>query len=116
MIGCVHVDVYHLHVGVFDSEKSRIKFLRKKGVKDLMRVSESAFASAHMDHGGGTTWFSVVMKPRATLATLAHECSHMADFIVHHLGIPLTVECTEVRAYLVGFLFCEVQKIIGERA
>lgn len=44
------------------------------------------------------------------LATLAHECSHVADHLCTDRGIPINMDNTEVRAYILAYLF----KVIKE--
>lgn len=104
--GVIHVDVYSVDVTVFTSEQDRVSRLAELGIDvEYYHEAEAAFAHAHLDRSAaGEPRFTMVIKPDATIPTWAHECSHMADFILDTLGIPLTIENTEVRAYLVGYL------------
>jgi len=116
MIGAINIDVFHTQVGVFKSDKQRCKFLRGVGFSDVPAHNIAAFASAHMDvNDDGVAWFSMVIKPEATLAVLAHECVHIADWLMDRFGIPCGAENTEIRGYLVQHLFGEAQAMIGER-
>lgn len=106
MAGVIAIDLFSIDVAIFRSEKARHKVLRKQGCDDLDRHSDAALASAHRDFtASGQVRFSMVIKPEASLGTWAHECSHMADFILDHFHIPLGIENTEIRAYLIGYLF-----------
>lgn len=108
----IHLDIFHLEVGVFTSDKDRRKFLRGQGI-EAEKHSNAAFASAHMDvDPNGRAFFSMVIKPEATKATWAHECVHIADFVMDRLGIPTDVSNTEVRAYIVGRLFAGLQEVL----
>ena len=116
MIGAITLDVFHTEVGVFKSDKSRVKFLRKKGLTEIPANDHACFASSHMDAGpDGRAWFSMVIKPEANDATRAHECVHIADFLMDRFGIPTDVSNTEVRAYLVGKLFGDLQDMMEEQ-
>lgn len=113
MIGVIHLDVFHTQVGVFKRDKDRIKFLRKRGLTEILEGGESCFASAHKDIGpSGQAWFSMVIKPEANTSSHAHECVHIADFLMDHMGVPTDVTNTEIRAYLVGKLFGDLQDLM----
>lgn len=112
MRGVIPLDLFHLEVAVFDRDKDRRKFLRSVGV-GAEKHTAAAFASAHMDCGeDGVAWFSMVIKPDATKATWAHECVHIADFVMDRLGIPTDATNTEIRAYIVGRLFSGLEEIM----
>lgn len=111
-LGVIHLDVYHLQVAVFTTDKARIKNMRKNGVSNPLQSDNACFASAHLDTGDdGRSWFSMIIKPEATKATWAHECVHIADFVMDRLGIPSGAENTEVRAYMVGHLFASLEAL-----
>lgn len=114
-VGFIRLDIFNLDVAVFRTEKARIKTLKAQGCDDLDRHTDAALASAHLDttRNGGVR-LSMVIKPEATMATWAHECVHISDFVMHHLGLPPGVKNTEIRAYMVGHLFSGLQDILGE--
>ncbi len=108
----IPVDVYNMDIGVFTDDKSRVATLRQEGC-DAERWTDAALASAHVDQTqDGYPRFSFVIKPEATRATWAHECSHMADFMCDALGLPISLEATEVRAYLVGHFMAGLEEIL----
>lgn len=110
-IPCFSVDVYNMDVSVFTTDADRVAVLRKEGC-DVEKWNASAIASAHADTlPDGHPRFSFVIKPEATRATWAHECSHMADFFCDILGLPISLEATEVRAYLVGYFMARLEEI-----
>jgi hypothetical protein len=112
MIGIIPLDVFCLDVAVFASEEDRLAALRDQGCSDLTEHSVSALASAHMDFTDeGSIRLSMVIKPVATRATWAHECVHVADFVMHHLKLPSGVKNTEIRAYLVGRIFAGLEEM-----
>lgn len=112
MIGVIDLAVFNLNVAVFGSNEDRVAALRDEGC-DVSGHDVACLASAHMDVvGDGSIRLSLVIKPVATKATWAHECVHIADFVMDRLGIPMGVENTEVRGYLVGHLFASLDEMM----
>ena len=112
----IPLEMFCLDVAVFASEDERIETLTAQGCDDLTRHSDAALSSAHQDFTrDGNIRLAMVIKPEATKATWAHECVHVADFVIDYLGLPTSVEGTEVRAYMVGYLFSRLQKIMRKR-
>lgn len=111
MIGAICVDVFNIEVGIFASDDDRRAFLKEQGC-EAEEHTQSCFASAHVDiDDQGRRWFSMVIKPDATTATKAHECVHIADWIMETLGIPTGSENTEVRGYLVAHLLAGLMEL-----
>lgn len=111
-VNVISVDVYNMDVGVFTTDEARVSTLKQEGC-DAEPWNNAALASAHIDTTtDGYPRFSFVIKPQATRATWAHECSHMADFLCDTLGLPISLEATEVRAYLVGHLMAGLEDIL----
>lgn len=105
----INVDVFHIQVAVYRSDKQRRKSLMAQGVEPAA-ANGAAYSTAHKDIGpDGQAWFGMVIKPEATLATWAHECVHIADWIMDHIGAPTDASNTELRGYLVGHLFKGLQ-------
>lgn len=116
MKGYIPLDIFCLGVAVFTSEDDRLATLADQGCEDLTRHADAALASAHLDSTAeGAPRLSMVIKPRATKATWAHECVHIADFVMGHLSLPAGVENTEIRAYMVGHLFAGLQRILRKK-
>lgn len=104
MIGLIPLDIYNLEIAVFADDAERVELLATEGC-DAEPWDSAALASAHLDEtSDGYPRISMVIKPEATVATWAHECSHAADFVCDVLGLPISLEATEVRAYLIGHL------------
>lgn len=116
MRGVIRLDIFCLDVAVFDNEDDRLACLRDQGCNDLTRHVEAAFASAHRDvTADGDVRLSMVIKDPRHKATWAHECVHIADFVMDYLSLPSGVENTEVRAYMVGHLFGGLQDIFAKK-
>ncbi len=112
MIGVIDLAVFNLDVAVFASDEDRVAALRDEGC-DVSEHDIAALASSHMDVAGdGSPRLSMVIKPVATTATWAHECVHIADFVMDRLGVPMGVENTEIRGYLVGHLFASLEEML----
>lgn len=112
MIGTIPIDIFNLDVAVFAAEQDRLAALRDEGCVDLTEHKEAALSSAHMDFTeAGSIRLSMVIKPVATKATWAHECVHIADYVMDYLSLPPGVENTEIRAYLVGHLFSRLEEM-----
>ena len=108
MIGLFSLDIFNLKVAVFANDAERVAFLTDEDC-DPDEHDQGAIAHTHLDTTrGGEPRLTMVIKPHATGATIAHECVHLADFVMHALGIPTGWENTELRAYLVGHAFAEV--------
>lgn len=109
----IPVDIFNLQVGVFRTDEQRVDAMRDLGVS-AEPAAGAALATAHLDlDPEGQAWFGMVIKADATRATWAHECVHIADWIMEHHGIPTEAMNTEVRAYLVGHLFAGLERELG---
>ena len=103
-----HVNVYHLDVAFFWSMKHYRKYYAKHFDIDVTEHGASCPACAsHYELDAGNV-FAICMTEDAGWETYAHECSHMVDFISDVIGMPMTMDTTEPRAYLMGYLFREL--------
>lgn len=59
--------------------------------------------------------FGVILRPNASLDTIAHECVHVASKILHHIGAVADVENDEPYAYLVGWCVSQVERALKRR-
>lgn len=101
--GVIYLDVFNIQVGVFWNTKRCNKFLKHKGIKN--RCNKNSFGEVHVFTGNnGNLYFVILIKKDANVSTMAHEASHMADFICEFLGIPISCKNTETRAYIVGYI------------
>lgn len=67
----------------------------------------NAMASEHQDDSGAN-WWSLFLPDDVQAPTVVHECSHIVDFMMETHGVPMGVENTEIRAYMLAALFEEV--------
>lgn len=112
----IPIDVFSIDVCVFFDDEARVSVLTEEGC-GAEPYNEFSLSSAHIDETeGGERRFSLVIKSGATRPIWAHECCHMADFICDYLGIPISVEATEVRAYLVGHMMAGLEEIFQKHA
>jgi hypothetical protein len=110
----IDLDVFDVQVAVYTDAAQRRDSLEAVGVK-ADEYPAGSWATAHKDIGqDGVAWFSMVIKPEASRATWAHECVHIADFVMDHLGMPTGVKNTEVRGYIVGHLFASLDAKLPE--
>lgn len=112
-VGVISLDIFNLDVAVFCCEEDRFNILTEEGC-DPDPHPEAAIASSHVDTTEkGDPRISMVIKHHASRAVWVHECSHIADFVCDVLGIPLSMDTTEVRAYLTQYLFAELEDLLG---
>jgi len=113
VIGVVRLDVFNLDIAVFDNDAERVEVALLEGCVDAEPQNSAAISSAHRDvTSSGEMRMSVVLKPRATYATWAHEAVHLADFVMDGMGMPTDVTNTELRAYLVGHIVACLHEIM----
>lgn len=102
----IHLATFDIQVGLFTSEAKLLANLKKNGVTADAWSGSPANGFARVDEDAdGVPFFSIVVGKRSSPALWAHECVHMADFIMDHLGIPTDVSNTEIRAILTQRLF-----------
>lgn len=111
MIGEIKIDLFRMSVTVFESDAERCEFLKSNGVEP--EATGYCLASAHRDYNAeGRPFFSMVIKPGAGMSGWAHECAHIADFVMDQIGIPMGMENYEIRGYLVQRIFSGLQDMM----
>jgi hypothetical protein len=110
----IHIDVYDMDVAIFFTPEGADYYLSEVyGEKDPPYVQEfedgctGAMAIRHHPESGGMLHifiFPSVPQP----GRIAHECSHMVDFISDTIDMPMNLHTTEPRGYLMGYLYEEV--------
>lgn len=114
-IGCIDIDVFHTYVPIFLSDNDRLRSLASYG------ISASPIDGAHMgavtedfDSQGGSC-LSLILTPAGALkrSTWVHEAVHIADLMMERMGMPSTIENTETRAYIVGFVYDQIDEILA---
>lgn len=73
----------------------------------------SAFATQTELKGIANFWVIFKDEPKSlSINTLAHECTHLTNFIFHSRGIQLSVKNDEPQAYLTGWITETVYNVI----
>jgi hypothetical protein len=107
------VDMFNrVNVGVLSSPKQVRKFAKHNGL-DGLDASGNGWAQV-FNIAGALYYIMYVSTPDPRL--ICHESCHMADFILSDRGVPLSLDNTEVRAYLTDFIFSEVCRLVIEKA
>jgi hypothetical protein len=102
------VNPFQAQVAIFRDLKKLEKYHRKVlHIEVNFDRSARGMASEQVDKDG-SRWWSLYLPGDTSLGTVVHECSHIVDFLMDAHGVPLTVENTEIRAYLLGVLFMDV--------
>jgi len=71
--------------------------------EDIHGLTCIACASHYPIDGGNL--FAICLPEGSDWDTYAHECSHIVDFISEEIGMPMNMDTTEPRAYLMGYIF-----------
>lgn len=98
----IHLNVTDTQIAVFPTFEEYNDYYKEKGF-DPVGVATNALAS--VDHNDeGVPYFSMVIPEGAGMGTIAHESLHIVDFLCDELGIPITLENTEIRGYMIGYI------------
>ncbi len=106
----IDLDIYRQTILVFrDAENLRKYFIEQGGNPPEC----PQFADAALYHCDLDGFFQVALHiPKdALIGHIAHEATHAADILCDYLGLPISCEATEVRAYMVGHI---VHELLGE--
>lgn len=113
-IGLIDLSIFRQTIPVFISEEDHVHEARARGL-NAVAVSGPWDAMACEDvHENGTKSFCLVIPPEATQSTWAHEAVHIADMLMDYVGIPCDANNTEIRAYLVGYIFERLDVIFDD--
>lgn len=107
----LHIDVFDTSIPVFTSDKARIKYIEKKGGNPQPINGKFRGAAPYDVVGDGGVIFSLILPKDAEISTWAHECVHVADLVMDYSGIPTGVKNTEIRAYIVGHLMDQLERL-----
>ena len=97
-------------VALFHDLDEMVRYHEKTlGIADhgLLDVASDGLATIQRA-ADGTCYFSLFLPAGTGAGTIVHECSHAVDLLLDHHGVPLTVDNTEVRAYMLERLFEDV--------
>lgn len=113
LAGTIHLDVFHIQIGVFRSADDLMGYYRDNLGFSPDITGGAAYGMARMDEDAeGESWWSLIITDEANISTKAHECVHIADFVMERLGIPCNCENTEVRAYMTGCMLSQLLEIV----
>ena len=113
-VGIVKINLFGVSIGVFDTFKAYKSYHEKVLKLDTEGVNIRAIAAATvLVSDKSTHWFALIIPKKANIVTIAHECSHMADFIMDVHGVPISLDNTEIKAYLMAQIMQDVFDIFG---
>lgn len=104
----IEIDLYDVSIGVFWSREGAVKSFEKNFDLEIMEDSEGE--STCVGHAGyaipedGRKRYYIVMTDEADIEHYAHESLHMCEYICEELGIPLSEDTAETRAYLMQYI------------
>lgn len=96
----ISIPLFDFDVGVFESLEHYQTYFAEVHSIDAPEVTCFTAAAVYFEDGGAS-WFSLILPDGVSIAKLAHEACHMADFAMSAAGVPTGVKNTEVRGYLV---------------
>ena len=106
---------FKARVAVFKDFEERCRYYEEViGIADhgFRDRPANAMASEHED-STGAPWWSMYLPDDTSVPTIVHECSHIVDFLMDAHGVPVNVENTEIRAYMLADLFEEVSAVMA---
>lgn len=104
-VGCDHllrIDWLKQTIAIYLS----LDALHEDVATEIDKGVPAAAGFAARDDGQALFWMYFDKKPR--LNSIVHEAVHIVDFVLERVGIPISVEVTEVRAYLTEWLVSEL--------
>lgn len=109
---------YNMSVFVFRSMSDLKDFFQGRfgPCYDLSDLPDKGFDAmvVYREHPNtGVSYQCLVLPEDAALDIIVHECSHLVDDILHTRGVPLSADNTEVRAYLLQYIFLSVCNVVG---
>lgn len=98
------VDMYNdCEVAVFHSKKKYKKWFAERELKPG-NINYCNAQACTVSDPGGLKWFLMYLPEKADQHTVAHECLHMAWYILCHHGIDVYSDNHEALAYLMAYL------------
>lgn len=105
----IDIPIYHGYL-VIAFAKNLDKANKKLGL-DLEQQDRGAFVQAKRKKNGVSRYFVVFSTKDLTHCTIAHEVTHLANWIFHDRNIKLDLLNDEAYAYLVGWFTKEIYKL-----
>lgn len=109
----IRVNPWGFELACFDDRKDCDKAMSARIEKKVK--TPNAYGVVHFLENDKTNekWFALYLSEGANIGTVAHECSHVVDFMHEAAGLPILYENTELRAYQIGLLVCQVCEVFG---
>lgn len=114
----IHVDMYKIDIGVFFSPEGADFYMHtvhgcdNNQFQDCFDSSTSAMAFVD-ESGGAINHIGVIFPTPPNGGLLAHECLHLVDYICDHVGIDMSLDTMEPRAYLLEYLYDNIEVAIA---
>lgn len=112
----VMVHPFRAQVAVFSDNEARCWYFENHlGISDHGMDERASYgmASQHQDDSG-VSWHSMHLPEDAGIGTVVHECSHIVDYLMDAHGVPISIDNTEIRAYMLEALFMDVMEFRSE--
>lgn len=113
-IGMIDLDIYGIQIPVFIDMKSRNEAIKSIGIEPKDFDTPFYGLACYEDHPDGSSILSLVLTPESNLQTWSHEASHLTDFVFDMVGISTSLECTEPRAYMLGYIVARIAEIMHD--
>ena len=102
--GVLSIQPFNVQVAVFNNldrlQKYHTHVLGEDPIADLNQASYGMCIS-EIGRTGEHRFYLYFAKD-ANRYIRIHECSHLVDFVMDAVGVPISIENTEIRAYLLG--------------
>lgn len=102
-IYAIELDVFDKQIGVFDTFEAFQEYFDEMGIAVKSGFGANALSAAVPDKDG-VPYFAMVLPDGLSAGTVAHESLHMVDFICDAIGIPIDLENTEIRGYMIAHI------------
>lgn len=111
-VGVILVMPFQAQVAIFDSFKARKKYYKNVLKLDVKSLKHGAAVASYDQDDDGQYWYAMCIPEKCNMGTIVHECSHMVDFMCETHGVPIDIENTEIRAYMLGVMFLDVCEVL----
>lgn len=113
-VSVIEVGPFGAQVALFESDEERLAYFREALGFEGKRHEGPHYGLATREYSpAGKVYFTITICPDANITTLAHEASHMVDWMCDEHGVPLGVENTEIRAYMLESIFADLADHFG---
>lgn len=113
----IEVEMFQAQIPVFTDRREMIETLISIGTdaKTAWIDEGPCFGMATtVKDSSGADVFALYLDPEADASVWVHEASHLVDFIFDSRGISTCMASTETRAYMLGWIFKEIARIMND--